>query len=67
MVTTAQAERLRDLIAKHAHAQFRAGRLTPETDTDVRARVYAAADAAARAVCNELTELTKTEVDYEIL
>jgi hypothetical protein len=67
MLTPLEAERLRELIARHAHCQFRAGRLTNETDPDVRARVYAAADAANRAICSALSEMTKEETDYAIL
>lgn len=66
-MTPEQATRLRELVVRHGHCQFRAGRLSPETNPDVRARVYAAADEAARAVSAAITEFTKEKKDYEIL
>lgn len=61
MLKPHQAENLRELIARHAHYQYQAGRLDPRQDHDKRARIQAAADATTRALCAALTALTVEE------
>lgn len=65
MLTPQRAARLRELIARHAHCQFQAGRLNTKTDAEVRARILAAADTANRVLCAELAALTVEEKEYE--
>ena len=58
MLTQDQAAHLRELIARHAHSQFQSGRLDRRVDHETRARVQAQADAATRALCAALTNVT---------
>jgi hypothetical protein len=65
MLNPEQAIKLRELIARHAHYQFQAGRLERRHDHEQRARVQAAADASTRALCAALAALTKEEMENE--
>jgi hypothetical protein len=63
MLSTEQAKKLRDLIARHAHYQYQAGRLDRRQDHEKRARIEAAADATTRALCAALSALTTEEME----
>jgi hypothetical protein len=57
-MTPEQAEKLRELIARHANAHYQAGRLDRRQDHEKRARIEAATEATTRALCAALTEIT---------